>query len=263
MFYRTPQGVSLHYQTHHWGHDKPVIAFVNAVGTDMRIWDRVVEGLGDDYALVLFDLRGHGLTGDDPAPASIEDHAGDLADLLDHLQVGKAMVCGISAGGVVAQGLYARRPALVAGLMLCGTANKVGTPDMWNGRIDAVSAGGVSSIADGVLEKWFTDSYRADNPAEMDALRKMLGQTSIAGYCGTCAGLRDADFTESDKSISVPTLGVAGGSDPISPESVVQGVVDIVPGAELQVVAGAGHLPCMDHAVEFTALVRAHMARCA
>lgn len=255
MFYKTPEGVSLHYRAHNLASGKPVFAFINAVGTDMRIWDKVVDRLGDQFGLVLHDLRGHGLSGDAVPAASITDHANDLAALLDHLCVDKSIICGISAGGVVAQGLYAERPDLVCGLMLCGTANKVGTPDMWNARIEAVSAGGVEAIVDGVIDKWFTTAYRAENDAEMAGIRKMLTQTSTKGYCGTCAALRDADFTESDRNITVPTLCIAGGADPISPEAVVQGLADIVPGAALHVVDDAGHLPCMDHPDAFTALL--------
>lgn len=262
MFYRTPEGITLHYQAHNLTTGKPVIAFINAVGTDMRIWEKVVDLLGDQFGYVLHDLRGHGLTGDTDPATTISDHAADLAALLDHLEVGTAIVCGISAGGVVAQGLYAERPDLLAGLLLCGTAQKVGTPDMWNARIEAVGAGGVECIVDGVLEKWFTSSYRLENDAEMIGLRKMLTQTSPAGYCGTCLALRDADFTDSDQTIAVPVLCVTGSADPVSPESVVTGLANIIPDATLHVIEGAGHLPCIDHADSFAALLSNLAARC-
>jgi 3-oxoadipate enol-lactonase len=53
-------------------------------------------------------------------------------------QIGKAIICGLSVGGVIAQGLYARRKDLVQALILCDTAPKIGDRGCWNARIKAV-----------------------------------------------------------------------------------------------------------------------------
>ena len=70
-------------------------------------------------------------------------HVGDLAGLLDYLEVKSAVICGLSVGGLVAQGLYATRPDLVRALILCDTAHKIGTAEGWAARIAAVEKDGI------------------------------------------------------------------------------------------------------------------------
>src|SRR3546814_14749018 len=72
--------------------------------------------------------------------------------LLDDLAIEGAIVCGLSVGGLIAQGLYASRPELVSGLVLCDTAHKVGTAEMWNTRSAAIEKGGLASIAEAILD---------------------------------------------------------------------------------------------------------------
>ena len=86
---------AIHYRAEGLGSGKPVIAFINSLGTDFRIWDAVMAELGDAYAYVLHDKRGHGLSGTGTPPYSIETHAGDLIALLDHLKVEKAVIWGL------------------------------------------------------------------------------------------------------------------------------------------------------------------------
>src|SRR3546814_6540552 len=65
---------------------KPVLVFVNSLGTDSRIWHHVVPKLTGDFTVVTYDKRGHGLSDIGNPPYSMEDHIGDLEGLLDHLE---------------------------------------------------------------------------------------------------------------------------------------------------------------------------------
>jgi len=209
----------IHYRIKGLDSGKPVIAFINSLGTDFRIWDAVIEVLGDDYAYVLHDKRGHGLSDIGRPPYSIDDHAGDLIALLDHLGVKSAVIWGLSVGGLIAQGLYARRPDLVRALVLSNTAHKIGTADMWNARIDKISADGLGSLVDPVMERWFTPAFRTPDNAAYAGARNMLSQQPEAGYSGTCAAIRDADFTAAAGRIAVPTLCIVGDQDGSRPHS--------------------------------------------
>lgn len=165
----------IHYRVKGLDTGKPVIAFINSLGTDFRIWDAVIEALGDDYAYVRHDKRGHGLSDVGHAPYSIDDHADDLIALLDHLGVKGAIIWGLSVGGLIAQGLYARRPDLVRALILSNTAHKIGTAEMWNARIDKIAADGLASLVDPVMERWFTPAFRQpDNAAYLKRAQHAL-----------------------------------------------------------------------------------------
>lgn len=245
MAFARLNGIVLHFDVR-GGADKPPLVFSNSLGTDFRIWDAVAARLENRYRIVRYDKRGHGLSEATPAPYAMTDHVNDLAALLDHLGIGKAAVVGLSVGGVIAQGLAAMRPELVTALVLCDTAHKIGTDELWNARIEAVTTKGIAAIADGVMERWFTPAYRSPDNADFAGYTAMLTRTPVDGYAGTCAALRDADLTESTRALKVPTLCIVGDQDGSTPPELVRQTADLIEGARFEIVEDAGHIPCIE-----------------
>lgn len=256
MDFRTLNGIVLHVQDLGPA-DRPALVFSNSLGTDFRIWDDVVARLAERFRIVLYDKRGHGLSEIDKPPYSIAEHVGDLAALLDEFAIESALVCGISVGGLIAQGLAASRPELVSGLILCDTAHKIGTAELWNTRIAAIEKGGIASIAEAILERWFSRALRDNDPTALAGWRAMLTRTPQAGYLGTCAAIRDADFTDEAARIAVPTLCIVGAEDGATPPELVRQTAELIPGARCEVIAGAGHLPCIEQPAAVAALIEA------
>lgn len=249
--------VTIHYQIIGATGDKPVLVFANSLGTDFRIWRDVIVRLAGDFAIVLYDKRGHGLSDLGQVPYSIEDHATDLAGLLDLLNVKNAIICGLSVGGMIAQSLYQRRPDLVRALILCDTAHKIGTVDSWESRIGQVEAHGIESIADAVLERWFTPAFRRPENVAFGGYRNMLARQPVAGYAASCAALRDADFTEAAAKITVPTICIVGDQDGSTPPELVLSMAKLIPNARYEVIKDAGHIPCVEQPEALTAVIRA------
>ncbi|MQX45703.1 3-oxoadipate enol-lactonase [Sinorhizobium medicae] len=244
-FLRVGENV-IHYRALGLGSRRPVIAFINSLGTDFRIWDAVIEELGHEYAFILHDKRGHGLSDVGRSPCSIDDHAGDLVALLDHLGVKSAIVWGLSVGGLIAQGFYARRPDLARALVLSNTAHRIGAAEMWNARIDKITADGLASLVDPVMERWFTPAFRQPDNATYAGARNMLSQQPEAGYSGTCAAIRDADFTEEVGRIIVPALCVAGDQDGSTPPALVHSLANLIPASRFVIIPDCGHIPCVE-----------------
>ena len=254
MAFARVNGVVLHHEVR-GRPDGPPLVFSNSLGTDFRIWNDVAAALGDRYRIVLYDKRGHGLSEATPAPYRLTDHVDDLAALLDHLGIGKAVIVGLSVGGLIAQGLAATRPECVAALVLCDTAHKIGTPEMWNARIDTVTTKGIGSMADAIMERWFTPDYRRPENADFAGYTNMLVRTTVDGYAGTCAAIRDADLTESTRALKVPVLCIVGDQDGSTPPDLVRSTADLIDGARFEIVAGAGHIPCVEQPAATTALI--------
>ena len=227
--------------------DAPSIVFSNSLGTDFRIWDEVVAKLPADLRIIRYDKRGHGLSDVGTRPWGMADHVRDLAGLLDHLSVRDAVICGLSVGGMIAQGLAAERPDLVRALILCDTAAKIGTPEMWEQRVDTAKQSGIASMADGVMERWFTEEFRQANPS-FPVWRNMLCRTTPEGYAGTCSAIADTDLMESTSLLRVPCLGMCGDRDLATPPDLVRETVDLIPGSRFSLIRGAGHLPCIEQA---------------
>lgn len=252
--------VAIHYRLIGAPAGKPVIVFVNSLGTDFRIWDGVAQRLADDLAILLYDKRGHGLSDIGRVPYSIEDHAGDLARLLDQLSIERAIVCGLSVGGLIALALHQRRPELVSALVLCDTAHKIGTAETWNARIAAVERDGLESILDAVMERWFTPGFRRAENAAYVGYRHMLSRQPVEGHVATCAAIRDADYTEAARVVGVPALCVVGDQDGSTPPEVVRGMAQLIPSARYAVISDCAHIPCVEQPETLTALIRSFLS---
>jgi 3-oxoadipate enol-lactonase len=240
-------GLTLHYQDE--GAGRPVV-FCNSLGTDMRLWDKVVARLPKGLRLVRFDKRGHGLTSAPPAPYAMGALVRDAEALIDHLGLRDVVFVGCSIGGMVAQGLAVKRLDLVRAIVLSNTAARIGTAAMWQQRIDAVAAGGVESLADAVMERWFSKGFRAD--PEMRLWRNMLVRTPAEGYAGCSAAIAGTDFYTTTSGLTLPTLAIAGSEDGSTPPDLVRETAELIKGARFQIIRGAGHLPMVEKPDEFT-----------
>jgi 3-oxoadipate enol-lactonase len=245
MAFARINGVLLHYRLD-GRTDAPMLGLVNSLGTDARIWDKVVALLADRYRILSYDKRGHGLSAAPAGDYAIDDEVDDLAGLLDHLEIDRLALAGVSIGGMIGQAFALRHPQRLQALVLCDTAAKVGDAAMWNGRIAAVQQGGMASIADAVMTRWFTEAFRHGRPDELAGWQTMFERMPVEGYAGSCAALRDADLTDAIAGITTPTLVVAGDQDLSTPVALVRATAKRIPGARFEIIAGAGHIPSIE-----------------
>jgi 3-oxoadipate enol-lactonase len=243
MAFAAINGTVLHYEYLSEFEDEPVVVFVNSLGTDFRIWLPLIDELTENWSILVYDKRGHGLSDIGKVPYSIEDHTDDLIGLLAHLGIKKAIFCGLSVGGLIVQCLYKKKPGLVEKIVLCDTAAKVGTTDSWNSRIATVTDKGLGAIVESVMKAWFTPEFHKDRAADLAGYSNMLTRQSVEGYCATCVALREADYTADAAKIKVPTLCIVGDQDGSTPPALVKATADLIPGAEFEIIEGAGHIP--------------------
>ncbi|MCV3270502.1 3-oxoadipate enol-lactonase [Roseobacter sinensis] len=233
--------------------DAPPVVFANSLGTDMRLWDPVLPLLPDGLRLIRFDKRGHGLSTCPPAPYTMGALITDTEALLDHLGVRDCVFVGLSIGGMIAQGLAVKRLDLIRAMVLSNTAAKIGTPEMWSERIEAVRQGGIEALADAVMERWFSKDFRATT--ELELWRNMLTRQEDAGYIGCSAAISGTDFYTTTASLRLPTLGIAGAEDGSTPPDLVRETTDLIPGSHCHVIRKAGHLPCVEQPQEYAAVL--------
>ena len=247
----------LHYGYRPAEGDAPLLVFANSLGTDLRVWDRVVALLPPDWGLLRHDKRGHGLSVARPG-MTIETMASDLEALIDHLGITRFAGIGLSVGGLIMQRLALRRPVAMTHLMLADTAAKIGTPEVWNPRIEAVLKDGIPSISDMILSRGCAPGYAGTEDFALG--RMMLERTPAQGYADVCAAIRDVDYTADLTRIAVKTLVVAGSADASTPPALVRATAEAVPGARFVEIADAGHLPCVEPPAAFVELLRQHLA---
>jgi 3-oxoadipate enol-lactonase len=237
MQFRETNGVVTHFSHRAGGDGRCPILFLNSLGTDLRIWNDVVARLPVDIPVLRMDKRGHGLT--DIGPIDIPTLAADAVALMESLGVGPALVCGVSVGGMIAQQIAIARPDLVRALVLSNTGARIGTAEVWNERIQAVTADGIEPMAGAILERWFSKAFRDGEPEQVGGYRNMLCRTTVEGYAGVSAAIRDTDLSAAVASIAVPALCVSGSEDLATPVDVVAALAEAITVARLVLEAHA------------------------
>lgn len=247
-------GIAVHYADRGDPNGAPVV-FSNSLGTDFRLWDGLLPHLPRGLRLIRYDTRGHGLTSAPDGDYFMGDLVADAAALLDHLGVKNCIFVGLSIGGMIAQGLAAERLDLVRGLVLSNTAAKIGTPAMWQDRMEAVRKGGIAALEASILERWLSPRWRRENPIELAGWRHMLCRTPVPGYLGCSAAIAETDLFDSTARLTLPTLAIAGSEDGSTPPDLVRETADLVKGSKFHLIRGAGHLPCVEQPEEYAAVL--------
>lgn len=242
--------VRLHYEDL-GDKDAPAIVFANSLGTDYRMWNKIMPSLPAGLRTIRYDKRGHGLSTCPEGPWGMGDLVADVAGLLDHLGVKDCLFVGLSIGGMTAQGLAAERPDLVRAMVISNTGAKIGTQSVWDERIAAARAGGIEALADAVMGRWFSKKFRAEKPGELEAWRNMLTRTPLDGYIGCSHAIAGTDLWDSTARLRLPTLGIAGSEDGSTPPDLMRETTGLIPGSKFHLVRGAGHLPCIEKPEEY------------
>jgi 3-oxoadipate enol-lactonase len=224
--------------------DAPTVVFSNSLGTDFRLWDDILPHLPEGLRVIRYDKRGHGLSTCPPAPYSMGALIHDAERLLEALSVRDCVCVGLSIGGMIAQGLAAKRLDLIRAVVLSNTAPKIGTREMWAERIAIAETQGTGPMADAIMTRWFSKGFR-ETP-QVSPWRRMVETTPGAGYAGCSAAIAGTDFYSTTGALRLPALVIAGSEDGSTPPDLVRELADLIPGARYELIRGAGHLPCVE-----------------
>lgn len=222
----------------------PVLVLSNSLGTDLHMWDAQIPVLTRHFRVLRYDTRGHGRSLVSEGPYSIEQNGRDVLALMQALGITKAHFCGLSMGGLIGQWLGINAADRIRRLVLCNTAAKIGTAEVWNSRIESVLAGGAKAmrdLRDASISRWFSAEFAQANPDTVESIVGMLAQTSPHGYAASCAAVRDADYREQLGAISAATLIICGRDDPVTTLADGRFMQERIEGAEL-VEVHAAHL---------------------
>jgi 3-oxoadipate enol-lactonase len=232
----------------------PVLVLSNSLGTNFSMWDPQVPAFEKHLRVLRYDSRGHGQSSVTPGPYRIEQLARDVLHILDRLGMDRVHFCGLSMGGMIGMWLGVNAPERLHKLVLCNTAARIGTAEVWNARIDAVNKNGMKSIAPAIIERWFTPAFRAAAPEIVANAQRMIEDSPPGGYSACCAAIRDMDLRESISTVPVPTLVLSGSKDPATTVADGQFLVDRISGARLHELPTA-HLSNIEAPAQFSSEV--------
>lgn len=245
MAFLTHHHITIHYQ---WIDQKRAqnILLINSLGTHLSIWNEVVSLIAQDFNVLVFDKRGHGLSSTQPGPVGIDDYAGDVLFLMDSLGITKANVLGLSIGGLIVYSLASRYPHRFEKLIFSNTGAKLGTFPSWQDRIQQIEKGGLEAISKTIVQRWLSPDYRTAHPAETEGCINMLERNSAMGYIQACAAISQADYNPILGRIDHPSMFIGGSADQSTPPKLVCENAKNIGAARVEILDGVGHLPCIE-----------------
>src|SRR5437763_2143675 len=248
-------GVPIHYEVHgprENDSDMPPILLSHGYGATCRMWDGQVDAFADRYRLVLWDMRGHGHSGD-PSDPALYSHAlsvGDMSAVLDACNIERAIIAGLSLGGVMSLAFHLAQPERVRALMLFDTGPGFRNPEarrQWNERAEARAR----------------DLEKKGLPTSGGGAETRLGRhRSAQGLAGAARGILtmpDGALIGSLPQIAVPTLVLVGADDRHF-LAAADYMAAKIPGARKIVIPDAGHAANLDQPALFNRAVAAFLS---
>jgi pimeloyl-ACP methyl ester carboxylesterase len=233
------------------------VVLVHAFPLNSRMWDAQVAALSSEFRVIAPDLRGFGLTGAGSGPQSIEEMAADIRGLLDELGLSRVTLVGLSMGGYVSMAFYRRYPEALNALVLADTRGGADTDEGRQRRLLSalkVERDGVAAIVDDMISVLLGKTTRETRPDVVGRVRKLISENSPGGVAAAQRAMADRlDSTELLGSVKIPVLLIVGEEDTLSPPAEFRALHAIIPGAELRIIDGAGHLSNLESPQEFNA----------
>lgn len=249
--------------------DRPLLVVGPSLGTTgAGLWQGCVDALADRYAVVAWDLPGHGASpvGSAFVVADLAEAVLDVADRAQHdlgaahgERDGRFAYAGDSLGGAVGLQLLIDVPDRVAAAVLVSTGARIGQPAAWTDRAATVRAQGTGAVVEGSQQRWFSARTRAERPEVVAGLLDTLRGVHPEGYAQACEALADFDVISVLGDIEVPVLAVAGAEDVPTPVSDLATIADGVRRGRLVVMDRVAHLPPAEAPVELADLISQHL----
>ena len=255
-------GCEIAYHEREGGQGKPVVLLVHALAMSTSMWDGVCLSLAGEARLIAVDCRGHGVSGKPEGPYDTTRFAKDFAAVLDACKVDKAIVVGCSMGGTAAQRFAALYPARTAGLVLLDTTAWYGAtaPRDWEARASKAEDEGMASLIEFQLERWFSDAFKAAQPAMVEKTVDVFLKNDAEAYGATCRMLGVADERAAIAKFNGPTVVALGEHDQATPLAMAKDLVSRIKGAQLHVIPGAKHFTPIEAPEEVASCIRKLLA---
>ena len=245
-------GSSIGYEEKGGGERTPIV-FLHGVGSDRTVWHPQLSHFADERRTIAFDYPGYGLS--DPAPEGTtrDDYAAAILSAMRALGVERAHICGLSLGGVVAIAMAHAAPEACASLILADTfAVHPDGQGIYDRSIAASSD--LRVLAEARVDVLIAQPA---DPAVRREVIETMAAIEPAAYRIGAEAVWLADQRDRVHDIRLPTLVLCGTDDKVTPPALSRELAKLIPGAQLEMMEGAGHLGNLETPDAFNTLVGA------
>ena len=241
----------------------PWVVMSHSLACDLHMWDAQAALLANDYTVLRFDTRGHGMSDAPEGEYTLEMLAGDARGLMDALGIKSCHWVGLSMGGMIGQVFALRYPGLLKTLVLADTTSRypAEAKSLWDGRIATATGKGMEPLVEGTMTRWFTEGFRTTHREACGRVAAMIRATPVAGYVGCCHAIPQINVTARLKEIACPAMVMVGEQDAGTPVDMAREIHAAMPGSELVIIPQASHLSNIEQPEAFNQALEAFLAR--
>jgi pimeloyl-ACP methyl ester carboxylesterase len=228
------------------------------------MWQGQREALSAHWQVVVPDFRGFGQS-PETGTFTIEQLADDTHDLVEKMDLGRIVLCGLSMGGYVALAYAKKYAQTLRGLILLDTKAEGDNAEGKANRdrmIAIANERGSKPIADAMLGKLIPEETARNRPQLAKTLRDMMESTRPETIVHALAAMRDRpDQTNMLGAIKTPTLIGVGDQDAITPPDVARAMHAKIPGSQLRIFIGSGHMSPMEQTEQVNAAIAEFLSK--
>jgi 3-oxoadipate enol-lactonase len=243
----------------------PTVFMTHSILSSSMMWDEQAALLAArGWRVVRADTRGHGKSQAKGASFAMDDLAADSVAIFDALNLERVHYVGLSLGGMSGFGLAIHHPARLVSAVLCDA--RADAPAAfaapWDCRIATAQAQGCAALATATTERWFGKPFVETHPEITRRFNEAAATTSTDGFVGCARAIQSLDYLGGVAGIALPVTLIVGANDGMLPDAMRE-LQSMIPGAALDVIPGAGHLPNIDQPEAFNTALCRHLERAA
>lgn len=236
------------------------IVFLHGFPFDKTMWRKQLDDLKSTHRVIAYDLRGFGKSPDEGTALSMDLFGDDLIKFLDHLNIEKAIICGLSMGGYIALNVMQRFPERFEGLVLCDTqciADSAEAKAKRMAAIEDIKENGTKEFVENFLKGVFYEDSFTSKKEVVEELKNVISSNSpevlsrglkaLANRSETCSTLEQ---------ISIPTLIICGKEDALTPPAQAEMMHQKIKGSTLRIIENAGHVSNLEQPEVFNKYLR-------
>ncbi len=237
------------FQVH--GESGQALLLVHGLGLNKAMWQWQVPALtGAGWQVVTYDLFGHGESIAPQQTPSLSMFAGQLAHLMDHLGVQRAVVAGFSLGGMIARRFAMDYPGRTAALAILHSAHlrDKAAHEAIQARVHQARKDGPGATVDAALERWFSEPFRTANPDVMELIRTWVLANSKEVYPSIYQVLVDGvgELAAPVPPITCPALVMTGEEDNGNSVQMTQAIAAEIAGSKTVILEGLRHMAMVE-----------------
>ena len=223
---------------------RPRITLVHSLAMSREFWQPVVYLLIQHADILTLDVRGHGDSTLSGGKYTAELFADDIAALLTHIGWSSSAIAGASMGGCISLAFAAKYPEKTQALGMLDSTAWYGEDAAlkWRERADKALTGGMHALVDFQKTRWFSDSFRENNPSVVDRAVSIFKKTDVNAFANTCQMMGDFDLRHSLAGLGVPTSILVGSEDYATPIEMSELLHSHIAHSTMQVIDKARHL---------------------